>query len=83
MSRQSVAPAGVFSVLTGSATEIGGELTANPVVRKLTFTAHRTAREHTAHPSPAATRYCAAASSSQSRNAASAVVSALRSGMIR
>ncbi|MCK0510082.1 NADP-dependent succinate-semialdehyde dehydrogenase [Aromatoleum buckelii] len=31
-------PAGVFSVLTGSATEIGGELTANPVVRKLTFT---------------------------------------------
>ncbi|NMG13988.1 NADP-dependent succinate-semialdehyde dehydrogenase [Aromatoleum bremense] len=31
-------PAGVFSVLTGSAAEIGGELTANPVVRKLTFT---------------------------------------------
>ncbi|CAI07812.1 NADP-dependent succinate-semialdehyde dehydrogenase [Aromatoleum aromaticum] len=31
-------PAGVFSVLTGSATEIGGELTANPIVRKLTFT---------------------------------------------
>ena len=31
-------PKGVFSVLTGSATEIGGELTANPIVRKLTFT---------------------------------------------
>ncbi|MGE0582189.1 MAG: NADP-dependent succinate-semialdehyde dehydrogenase [Steroidobacteraceae bacterium] len=31
-------PAGVFSVLTGSATEIGGEMTSNPIVRKLTFT---------------------------------------------
>ena len=31
-------PAGLFSVLTGSASEIGGEMTANPVVRKLTFT---------------------------------------------
>jgi len=31
-------PKGVFSVLTGTATEIGGELTANPIVRKLTFT---------------------------------------------
>ena len=31
-------PAGVFSILTGSATEIGGELTSNPIVRKLTFT---------------------------------------------
>ena len=31
-------PAGVFSVVTGSAGEIGGELTANPIVRKLTFT---------------------------------------------
>ena len=31
-------PAGVFSVVTGSATAIGGELTANPLVRKLTFT---------------------------------------------
>ncbi len=31
-------PAGVFSVLTGSATAIGGEMTANPVVRKITFT---------------------------------------------
>ncbi len=31
-------PAGVFSVLTGSATQIGGEMTANPTVRKLTFT---------------------------------------------
>ncbi|MCW5573986.1 MAG: NADP-dependent succinate-semialdehyde dehydrogenase [Steroidobacteraceae bacterium] len=31
-------PAGVFSMLTGGATEIGGELTSNPIVRKLTFT---------------------------------------------
>jgi succinate-semialdehyde dehydrogenase/glutarate-semialdehyde dehydrogenase len=28
----------VFSVLTGSAREIGGELTASPIVRKVTFT---------------------------------------------
>jgi succinate-semialdehyde dehydrogenase / glutarate-semialdehyde dehydrogenase len=31
-------PKGVFNVVTGSATEIGGELCANPTVRKLTFT---------------------------------------------
>jgi succinate-semialdehyde dehydrogenase/glutarate-semialdehyde dehydrogenase len=31
-------PAGVFSVLTGSSREIGGEMTSNPDVRKLTFT---------------------------------------------
>ncbi|AKR54910.1 Succinate-semialdehyde dehydrogenase [NAD(P)+] [Devosia sp. H5989] len=31
-------PAGVFSVLTGSASEIGAEMTANPIVRKITFT---------------------------------------------
>ncbi|SFC58186.1 succinate-semialdehyde dehydrogenase / glutarate-semialdehyde dehydrogenase [Polaromonas sp. OV174] len=31
-------PAGVFSVITGDARPIGGELTASPVVRKLTFT---------------------------------------------
>jgi succinate-semialdehyde dehydrogenase / glutarate-semialdehyde dehydrogenase len=31
-------PAGLLSVLTGKATAIGGELTSNPVVRKLTFT---------------------------------------------
>lgn len=31
-------PKGVFSVVTGPATEIGGELTSNPTVRKLTFT---------------------------------------------
>ncbi len=31
-------PKGVFSVLTGSAREIGGEMTSNKVVRKLTFT---------------------------------------------
>ena len=31
-------PAGVLSVVTGSAAEIGGELTGNPIVRKLSFT---------------------------------------------
>jgi len=31
-------PAGVFNVVTGSASEIGGELTSNPAVRVLTFT---------------------------------------------
>ena len=31
-------PPGVFNVITGSATEIGGELTSNPIVRKLSFT---------------------------------------------
>ena len=31
-------PAGVLSVLTGSAAEIGGEMTSNPTVRKLSFT---------------------------------------------
>ena len=31
-------PKGVFSVVTGSAAQIGGEMTANPIVRKLSFT---------------------------------------------
>src|SRR6266436_2063610 len=31
-------PKGVFNVITGSAKEIGGELTSNPVVKKLSFT---------------------------------------------
>jgi succinate-semialdehyde dehydrogenase/glutarate-semialdehyde dehydrogenase len=31
-------PKGVFSVVTGSSRAIGGEMTSNPVVRKLTFT---------------------------------------------
>ncbi|MDX9718947.1 MAG: NAD-dependent succinate-semialdehyde dehydrogenase, partial [Thauera sp.] len=31
-------PPGVFNVVTGSAGEIGGELTRNPVVRKISFT---------------------------------------------
>ncbi len=31
-------PPGLFNVVTGSSTEIGGELTSNPAVRKLTFT---------------------------------------------
>lgn len=31
-------PAGVFSVVTGSATLIGAEMTSNPIVRKVTFT---------------------------------------------
>ncbi|GAA4358735.1 NADP-dependent succinate-semialdehyde dehydrogenase [Variovorax defluvii] len=31
-------PKGLLSVLTGSASKIGGEMTASPIVRKLTFT---------------------------------------------
>ncbi len=31
-------PKGVFNVITGHANAIGGELTSNPIVRKLTFT---------------------------------------------
>jgi succinate-semialdehyde dehydrogenase/glutarate-semialdehyde dehydrogenase len=31
-------PPGVFNVITGSAADIGGELTSNPLVRKLSFT---------------------------------------------
>ncbi len=31
-------PEGVFNVITGAASEIGGEMTSNPVVRKLSFT---------------------------------------------
>ncbi len=31
-------PKGVFNVVTGPAKEIGGELTSNPIVRKLSFT---------------------------------------------
>src|SRR6188474_2244374 len=31
-------PKGVFNVVTGSATEIGSELTSNPIVKKLSFT---------------------------------------------
>ena len=31
-------PAGVFNVITGSAAAIGGEMSGNPTVRKLTFT---------------------------------------------
>jgi succinate-semialdehyde dehydrogenase / glutarate-semialdehyde dehydrogenase len=31
-------PAGVFNVITGAATVVGGELTSNPAVRKLSFT---------------------------------------------
>ena len=31
-------PAGIFSVITGDAKAIGGEMTSNPLVRKLTFT---------------------------------------------
>ena len=31
-------PKGLFNVLTGSASDIGGELTSNPIVRKISFT---------------------------------------------
>jgi succinate-semialdehyde dehydrogenase/glutarate-semialdehyde dehydrogenase len=38
LGRRAGIPPGVFNVLTGSATAIGGEMTSNPAVRKLTFT---------------------------------------------
>ncbi|MBU6266946.1 MAG: NAD-dependent succinate-semialdehyde dehydrogenase [Sphingomonadales bacterium] len=38
LAEQAGLPAGVFNVVTGSARAIGGELTRNPKVRKLTFT---------------------------------------------
>jgi succinate-semialdehyde dehydrogenase / glutarate-semialdehyde dehydrogenase len=38
LAERSGLPKGLFSVLTGSAREIGAEMTANPIVRKLTFT---------------------------------------------
>ncbi|MFZ2266107.1 MAG: NAD-dependent succinate-semialdehyde dehydrogenase [Azonexus sp.] len=38
LAEQAGFPAGVFNVVTGTPTEIGGELTANPGVRKLSFT---------------------------------------------
>jgi succinate-semialdehyde dehydrogenase/glutarate-semialdehyde dehydrogenase len=38
LARRAGLPAGVFNVITGDAVAIGGELTANPVVRKLSFT---------------------------------------------
>ena len=38
LSRRAGLPAGVLNVITGSASVIGAELTANPIVRKLSFT---------------------------------------------
>jgi len=38
LAQEAGVPAGVFSVVTGSASEIGGEMTGNPLVRKLSFT---------------------------------------------
>jgi succinate-semialdehyde dehydrogenase/glutarate-semialdehyde dehydrogenase len=38
LSHRAGIPKGVFNVLTGSSTAIGGEMTSNPKVRKLTFT---------------------------------------------
>ncbi len=38
LAEQAGFPAGVFNVVTGKPQEIGGELTANPIVRKLSFT---------------------------------------------
>ncbi len=38
LSEHAGVPAGVFSVVSGSAGAIGGEMTANPIVRKVTFT---------------------------------------------
>jgi succinate-semialdehyde dehydrogenase/glutarate-semialdehyde dehydrogenase len=38
LAEQAGLPAGVFNVVTGQPAEIGGELCANPIVRKLSFT---------------------------------------------
>ncbi|MDQ0511317.1 NAD-dependent succinate-semialdehyde dehydrogenase [Ancylobacter amanitiformis] len=38
LAEQAGYPAGVVNILTGSASAIGGEMTANPIVRKITFT---------------------------------------------
>lgn len=38
LAEQAGIPRGVLSVVTGSAGEVGGELTSNPIVRKLSFT---------------------------------------------
>ena len=38
LAEQAGMPAGIFNVITGNPAEIGGELTANPTVRKLSFT---------------------------------------------
>ncbi len=38
LSHRAGIPKGVFNVITGSASAIGGEMTSNPTVRKLTFT---------------------------------------------
>jgi succinate-semialdehyde dehydrogenase/glutarate-semialdehyde dehydrogenase len=38
LAEQAGLPAGVFGIVTGTAREIGGELTSNTIVRKLTFT---------------------------------------------
>ena len=38
LAEQAGIPKGVFNVVTGSASEIGGELTSNPIVKKLSFT---------------------------------------------
>ena len=38
LAEQAGIPAGVFNVITGSASAIGAELTSNPTVRKITFT---------------------------------------------
>ncbi|MGK6320255.1 NAD-dependent succinate-semialdehyde dehydrogenase [Sphingomonas sp. DT-204] len=38
LAERAAVPAGVFNVVTGNAREIGGELTANPIVRKISFT---------------------------------------------
>lgn len=38
LARQAGIPDGIYSVITGKASAIGGEMTANPVVKKLSFT---------------------------------------------
>jgi succinate-semialdehyde dehydrogenase/glutarate-semialdehyde dehydrogenase len=42
LGRRAGLPAGVFNVITGPASDIGAELTSNPIVRKLSFTGSTT-----------------------------------------
>ncbi len=38
LAEQAGVPAGIYSVITGKASAIGGEMTSNPIVKKLSFT---------------------------------------------
>ena len=47
LSQRAGIPAGVLNVVTGDASQIGGELTSNPIVKKITFTGSTRVRKRT------------------------------------